>query len=102
MLPVRTLPTGPDSEFCTVDDTSNTLFVSESGQTLWAYSTEPEAEVERTLIDVAAPFGNLGDGPLGLAAYQGRLYVLSEDGPTLHQFDWQDNRSSIPLKKAVI
>ena len=94
MLPVRALPTGPDSEFCAVDDTSNTLFVSESGQTLWAYSTEPEAEVERTLIDVAAPFGNLGEGPLGLAAYQGRLYVLSDDGPTVHQFEMLDNHYS--------
>lgn len=94
MLPVRTLPTGPDSEFCAVDDTSKTLFVSESGQTLWAYSTEPEAEVERTLIDVAAPFGNLGDGPLGLAASLGRLYVVSDDGPTVHQFDLHDNRFS--------
>jgi len=90
MLPVRTLPTGPDAQFCAVDDLSATLFVSESAQILWAYSTEPEAEVERTLIDVAAPFGNLGNGPLGIAASKGRLYVVSSDGPTLHQYDMQD------------
>lgn len=92
MLPVRTLPTGPDSEFCAVDDYSATLFVSESSQTLWAYPTDPEAEVERTLIDAAAPFGNLGDGPLGLAASHGHLYVLSGDGPTVHQYAKQDEQ----------
>ena len=90
MLPIRTLPTGPSAEFCTVDDYSATLFVSESEQTLWAYSAEPEAEVERTLIDVATPFGNLGAGPLGLAATQGHLYVVSSDGPTVHQYDLQE------------
>ena len=92
MLPVRTLPTGPDSEYCAVDDYSATLFVSESSQTLWAYPTDPEAEVERTLIDAAAPFGNLGDGPLGLATAHGHLYALSGDGPTVHQYARQDGQ----------
>ena len=92
MLPIRTLPTGPDTEYCAVDDYSATLFVSESSQTLWAYPTDPEAEVERTLLDVAAPFGNLGDGPLGLATGYGHLYALSGEGPSVHQYARQDGQ----------
>lgn len=90
MLPIRSLPTGPGTEFCAVDDLSATLFVSEAEQTLWAFSTNPEAEIERQLLDVASPFGNLGDGPRGLAATEGNLFVVSGDGPQLRRYAWLD------------
>lgn len=85
MLAVRTLPLGAEAEFCTVDDDSGTLFVSEGEFSIWAYDTDPEADVARTLVDAAEPFGNLGDGSLGIAFTQGTLYALSADGPTLHE-----------------
>lgn len=84
MLPLRTLPMGPATEFCTVDDASGTLYVSEAGQTLWAQDANPEAELERELIALSAPWGGLGDGPLGLQATARGLHVLSGDGPALH------------------
>ncbi|MGJ8690335.1 MAG: phytase [Gammaproteobacteria bacterium] len=87
MHDIRTLPIGPETEFCAVDDQSNTLFVSEAEQTLWAFSTLPEAEIKRTLVELAAPYGTLGNGPLGLSAVNGRLYAVSSDGPTIHTID---------------
>lgn len=87
MHEIRTLPIGPKAEFCAVEDHSNTFFVSEAEQTLWAFSTLPEAEVKRTLVDLAAPYGTLGTGPLGLSAVNGRLYAVSSEGPTIHTID---------------
>lgn len=86
MTAVRTLPLGAEAEFCAVDDASGTLFVSEGEFAIWAYSTDPEDEVTRSLVDAAGRFGNLGEGPLGVAFAQDTLYALSADGPTLHHY----------------
>lgn len=91
LLPLRTLPTGPGTEFCAVLDSDELLLTNEAGQTLWAYSTRPEAEVEREPVDLAAPFGNLGSGPLGLASNGEQVFVLTDDGPRLHRFQMQDD-----------
>lgn len=100
MHPLRMLPIGPATEQCGVQDASHTLFVSEAGQTLWAFDTRPEAELERSLIDLAAPRGSLGDGPLGLAATADALHLLSKDGPTLHRLadtDVNGKHQQVPL-----
>ena len=95
MLAVRSLPIGPETEFCAVEDVSGTLFVSEAEQTLWAYSANPEAEVRRRLVELATPYGGLGSGPLGLSATEGALHVLASEGPILYRFDV--NNDSIVL-----
>ncbi len=86
LQPLRTLPIGPETEFCAVDDLSATIFVSEAEQTLWAFPADPEAEIARTLVDIASPFGGLASGPLGLSTTEGILNVLSGDGPLLHRY----------------
>lgn len=91
LLPLRTLPTGPGTEFCATLDSDELLLTNEAGQTLWAYSTRPEAEVEREPVDLAAPFGHLGDGPLGMASTGEQVFVLTDDGPRLHRFQMQDD-----------
>ena len=95
MTAVRTLPLGAEAEFCSVDDENGMLFVSEGEFAIWAYATDPEEEVNRSLVDAAGPFGNLGEGVLGVAAAHGTLYAMSADGPTLHvlrsnegQYEW--------------
>ncbi|OGT73110.1 MAG: hypothetical protein A3H44_02015 [Gammaproteobacteria bacterium RIFCSPLOWO2_02_FULL_57_10] len=63
MVPVRTLPLGPETEFCTVDDNSGTFFANEAELAVWAHDAHPEADTVRTLVDLAAPWGSLGEGP---------------------------------------
>ena len=91
MHSLRTLPIGPATEHCTVQDETHTLFVSEAAQSVWSLDANPEAELERNLIDLAAPWGSLGQGPLGLTASANALYLVNGDGPTLHSLRGTDN-----------
>ena len=93
MHSLRTLPIGPGTEHCSVQDDTHTFFASEAGQSLWAMDASPEAELERTLIDLATPWGRLGDGPLGLATSPDALHIISEDGPTLHSLPGADTNN---------
>ncbi len=108
LRPLRTLPLGPETEFCATDDQTETVFFSEAEKTLWAFSTHPEAEVLRTLVDIAAPFGTLDSGPLGLSTSQGTLNVLSSNGPQLHRYTPENDAesfshtSSLPLNNYAI
>lgn len=66
LLPVRTLPTGPNTELCTTLDARETLITNENEEILWAYSTRPEAEIERQLIGFAAVLPHLESDLPGL------------------------------------
>lgn len=105
MHSLRSLPIGPATEHCAVQDETHTFFASEAGQSLWALDASPEAELERTLVDIAAPWGSLGNGPLGLAASPDALHLISEDGPTLHSLNGTDTangfeKALLPLRSA--
>lgn len=88
MVPLRTLPLGPETEFCAVDDASGTFFASEAELAVWAHDAHPEADSVRTLVDLAAPWGGLGDGPGSISVRDGELLIT----------DITDNRqSALPI-----
>lgn len=77
LAPVRSLPVAPGSEYCAVDDRSDTLYVSESGVAVWAYGAHPEAPVEREPVALAMPFGRLVEGGGAIAMAPGELLMVS-------------------------
>ncbi|ROR94922.1 3-phytase [Sinobacterium caligoides] len=87
---VRDLPLPVESTFCSVDDASQTLYVSEEGFGLWAYQANPEAEAERELIDLAAPRGTVTGDLAGIQAFAGGVYALDVESAELHRYDAVD------------
>ncbi|MEQ6886112.1 phytase [Salicola sp. Rm-C-2C1-2] len=93
LRPVRALPAPPGGEYCTVDQTSGTLYLSEEDRGIYAYEAQPETSVQRTIVEVAAPWGHLGGGPRDLAIGAGDLYTLERQRSALHGIG-TDNGSS--------
>lgn len=81
---VRDLPIPAGGETCATDDRTDTLFIAEEGVGIWAYDASPEAELARSPVAMAGPFGELGNGPKGLATVPGGLIAFELDHPALH------------------
>lgn len=87
---VRKLAMPPHVRHCRVDDASGTLFASESGMGLWAYSADGEGAGQREALMLRAPFGKLAGGPGALALLPGGVAMLDAKGRTLHLFSQKD------------
>jgi len=81
---VRSLPIPAGSSACATDDVTDTLYVAEEGGGIWAYSAGPEADLARSPVAMAAPFGALGNGPKGLDAIPGGIVAFELDRPFIH------------------
>ena len=77
LQPIRQFPIPPGSEYCAVNDRTQTLFISEENIGIWAYPASAEEELKRKIVDFVQPYGTLpvAAGPLAIQA--DTLYVAS-------------------------
>lgn len=96
---VRQLNLPPETEFCSVDDTHHTLFVSEEAVGVWAIDATPEGAPERHPVALLAPFGNLQGEVAGIAAVKGGVIILDSERKQLlgYQFPRQDEGDSLAV-----
>ena len=83
---IRSFPLPPGSEYCTVDDPTETLFVSEEGIGVWAYNARSESDIVRTPVELVAPWGKLQQNAGPLAMANGSLLIGEKDHHLLHQY----------------
>lgn len=83
---VRKLALPTHVRHCRVDDASGTLFVSESGMGLWAYSADAEGAGERHALALRQPYGKLPAGAGALALLPGGVAMLDAKGKSLSLF----------------
>ncbi|KQX02117.1 3-phytase [Massilia sp. Root418] len=83
---VRKLALPAHVRHCRVDDATGTLFVSESGMGLWAYSADAEGAGERHALALRQPFGKLAGGAGALALLPGGVAMLDAKGKSLNLF----------------
>jgi 3-phytase len=83
---VRKLALPTHVRHCRVDDASGTLFVSESGMGLWAYSADAEGAGERQALALRQPYGKLPAGAGALALLPGGVAMLDAKGKSLNLF----------------
>lgn len=82
---VRSLKVPPNSSFCSVDDSTDMLYVSEENLGVWAYGAQPEASLDRHLIQVVQPHGE-AENVAGVSAFPGGLITVDPDAGQLRQF----------------
>lgn len=102
---VRKLALPTHVRHCRVDDATGTLFVSESGMGLWAYSADAEGAGERHALALRQPYGKLPGGAGALALLPGGVAMLDAKGKSLNLFSrrngaWQA-QAPRTLKAAV-
>ena len=102
---VRNLPVPAGAETCATDDLTDTLFVAEEGVGIWAYNASPEADLARSPVAMAEPFGALGKGPKGLDTIPGGIAAYELDNPFIHLIqateDGYRHHSSVNLGQDV-
>ncbi|MFC4260959.1 phytase [Marinobacter lacisalsi] len=84
LVEVRNLPIPAGAETCAANDVTDTLFVAEEGVGIWAYSANPEADLARSPVAMAEPFGALGNGPKGLDTIPGGIVAFELGRPFIH------------------
>lgn len=73
-----------DSTACAVDSNAGALYVAEKDQAIWRYNAEPEVDEGRSIVSVAAPFGEIQNEIKALAITDdGALLALEEEPPRL-------------------
>ena len=90
---VRKLALPTHVRHCRVDDATGTLFVSESGMGLWAYSADAEGAAsvgERHALALRPPYGKLPGGAGALALLPGGVAMLDAKGKSLNLFSRRD------------
>ena len=87
---VRKLALPTHVRHCRVDDATGTLFVSESGMGLWAYSADAEGAGERHALALRQPYGKLPGGAGALALLPGGVAMLDAKGKSLNLFSRRD------------
>lgn len=85
-LLVRSLSLPPASQFCQVDDATDTLYVNEENVGLWAYQAHAEAELARAPIAMLKPFGDIQASAMGFALQHNQIYLLDTAHQALHQY----------------
>lgn len=85
-LLVRSLSLPPASQFCQVDDATDTLYVNEENVGLWAYPAHAEAELAREPIAMRKPFGDIEGSAAGFAILNHQFYLLDATQQVLHQY----------------
>lgn len=89
---VRTLHLPVGAKSCTVNAELNALFVSEEEIGIWRYDPRPETDSNRSIVDLIQPWGQLPEGPEGLASSADGLLALDTGSNTLHRYRWQDDK----------
>jgi 3-phytase len=88
---VRKLSLPPNSQYCAVDDVSNTLYVNEENVGVWAYAAGAEAELSRQAVAMIKPFGNIAKSVTGIALAQSKLLMIDSKSHLLHQLSLTDS-----------
>jgi len=88
---VRRLHIASEASYCTVDDASGALYVSEQSIGVWRFDADPEAETIPTLID-AVRLGRMTEEVGGVALYNGGpgaryLIASNASASTFHVYD---------------
>ena len=83
---IRSFSLPPGTEYCAVDDVTESLFVSEEGIGIWAYNARAESQVQRVPVDLVAPWGQLAENAGPLAVVDNTLLAGEKDGDILHQY----------------
>lgn len=88
---VRRLHVASEASYCTVDDASGALYISEQSIGVWRFDADPEAETIPTLID-AVRLGRLTEEVGGVALYDGGpgaryLIASNASASTFHVYD---------------
>lgn len=88
---VRRLHIASEASYCTVDDASGALYISEQSIGVWRFDADPEAETIPTLID-AVRLGRMAEEVGGLALYDGGpgaryLIASNASASTFHVYD---------------
>ncbi len=75
----RLFPVGGETKGCTADDELNNIYVTEGDAAIWRYNGEPEAGMERSLVDSVG--GNIETELEGITLYQskGEGYLIAPD-----------------------
>jgi 3-phytase len=96
---VRTLGAGSGSGYCVADEPAGTLYYSEETVGVWKVDAEPETEATRVPVDLAAPFGRLGDETKGLAVDPTGEHLIVSDvaNRRLHLYSTADGTRSASL-----
>lgn len=88
---VRRLHIASEASYCTVDDASGALYVSEQSIGVWRFDADPEAETIPTLID-AVRLGRMTEEVGGVGLYDGGpgaryLIASNASASTFHLYD---------------
>ncbi len=75
---VRTLSLPALSSYCSVDDTTDTLFVSEEDIGVWAYGAHPESEPGRKVVELVQPYGGV-ENVAAVAAIPGGVVLADPE-----------------------
>lgn len=91
--PVRQLRIASEAAYCTTDDVTGDLYVSEQGVGFWRFDADPEAEVVPQLID-AARLGHVTEEAGGIAVYNAgdASYLVASDA-SANQFHVYDRNA---------
>lgn len=79
---LRRVPLGKGIGPCAVDANDGELYVSDEELGLWHLGAEPESDATRGIVDLAAPWGGLGEEIKGIAIYpatSATAYLLVAD-----------------------
>lgn len=77
---IRAIPAPPQSVACAVNDSQDTMYLAEELNGIWAYPLNPEDELQRELVAVAKPHGQLQGEIKDLSiTKQGQLMVSLPD-----------------------
>lgn len=88
---VRKLSLPPNSQYCAVDDVSNTLYVNEENVGVWAYTAGADAELSRQAVAMVKPFGNIAKSVAGIALMHSKLLMIDSKSQLLHQLSLTDS-----------
>jgi 3-phytase len=91
-LKVRGLSVPPESEYCQVDDGSDSLYVNEEGVGIWRYDAGAEAPLVREPVDMRVPFGGIAKAAAGIALVPGGLLALDPKAGALHLYQLHAQR----------
>ncbi|WP_062268691.1 phytase [Endozoicomonas arenosclerae] len=80
---VRELALPPLSSYCSVDDSTHALYISEEEVGVWKYGAHPEAAPGRQVIQLVQPHGSSAENVAGLSAFPGGVMVVDPDTATI-------------------
>ncbi|MCP8899432.1 phytase [Gilvimarinus xylanilyticus] len=82
---LRTLPIAPNATACAADGKGG-LFIAEEEMGLWRYSSNAEKPVSRQVVDLVAPYGNLGEGSEAVAYLGGNVISVTVDSGLVQMY----------------